>query len=374
MGGSAMKKIGVLTSSRADYGIYTSLLKQLSEDPFFTLEIIAFGTHLSPEHGYTVCAIEKDGYGLIHKIPSLLANDGTEGIVTSYGLTVLKFSEFWKANRFDLVFCLGDRFEMSAAVQAGIPYRIRFAHIHGGETTLGAIDNVYRHQISIAADLHFVSAPEYAGKVRSLCPEASIYHVGSLSIDEVKQMQFETKEQFLSRFEIPDMQYALVTFHPETMVDASRNQYLARAMYDALTAISEHLYLVVTMPNADTFGSVFRQSLHSMQEHLSSRIKLIENFGQYYYFHAMKYARLLIGNTSSGIIEAASFGKYVINVGDRQKGRAAGENVFHSSFEPGAMLQKVVQVLGLEPFKGTNIYYKAGAAEAIIQILKNEHA
>jgi GDP/UDP-N,N'-diacetylbacillosamine 2-epimerase (hydrolysing) len=374
MGGSAMMKIGVLTSSRADYGIYTSLLRQLSHDPSFDLEIIVFGTHLSHQHGYTVDAIKKDGYGRIHQIASLLANDDPEGIATSYGLTVVKFSEFWKVNNFDWVFCLGDRFEMSAAVQSGIPYRVRFAHIHGGETTLGAMDNVYRHQISLASDLHFVSAPEYAVKLSQLCPNASIHHVGSLSVDAVVQMQFVSREQFLKHFELPDEEFVLVTFHPETMVDVVQNQLMADAMYEALTTLSDRLFLVITMPNADTFGSVFRQSLQLLQAQRSDRVKLVENFGQYYYFHAMKYARLLIGNTSSGIIEAASFGKYVINVGDRQKGRAVGDNVIHSSFELTEMLQKVECALSLGTYNGTNIYYKAGAAKAIIQILKNEHA
>ena len=143
-------RIGVLTSSRADFGIYLPLLNLIKLDTFFKLEIIAFGTHLSQLHGYTVHEIEENGFDHIQKIPSLISNDSESSISSSYGLTVLKFADFWHNNKYDLVFCLGDRFEMSAAVQAGIPFGINYAHIHGGETTLGAIDNVYRHQISIA--------------------------------------------------------------------------------------------------------------------------------------------------------------------------------------------------------------------------------
>ena len=150
-------KIAVLTSSRADYGIYLPLLNEIKKDHFFDLEIIAFGTHLSIKHGYTLDDIEKDGYDTIHKITSLIDDDSEKGIVVSYGRTVLEFSNFWENKYFDLVFCLGDRFEMNAAVQACIPFGIKLAHIHGGENTLGAIDNKYRHQITIASDIHFVS-------------------------------------------------------------------------------------------------------------------------------------------------------------------------------------------------------------------------
>ena len=142
-------KIGVLTSSRADYGIYLPLLNELKKDIFFDLEIIAFGTHLSERHGLTLSDIIKDGYNTIHKITSLVEDDSEKGIAISYGNTVLEFSNFWLTQKFDLVFCLGDRFEMSAAVQASIPFCIKLAHIHGGETTLGAIDNIYIHQINL---------------------------------------------------------------------------------------------------------------------------------------------------------------------------------------------------------------------------------
>ena len=144
-------KIGVLTSSRADYGIYAPLLKKLNTDGYINLEVIAFGTHLSKSHGYTLTEIEKDDYNCIHSISSLISNDDEQSIATSYGLTVLKFADFWRENKYDMIFCLGDRFEMSAAVQAGIPFGLKFAHIHGGETTLGAIDNIYRNQITHAS-------------------------------------------------------------------------------------------------------------------------------------------------------------------------------------------------------------------------------
>jgi GDP/UDP-N,N'-diacetylbacillosamine 2-epimerase (hydrolysing) len=151
-------KIGVLTSSRADYGIYLPLLNKIKVDIFFELEMIAFGTHVSKSHGFTLSEIQKHNYKKIHTISSLISNDDGQSIATSYALTALKFSDFWQHNKFDLVLCLGDRFEMSAAVQAGIPFNMKFAHFHGGETTLGAIDNIYRHQITLASNLHFTAS------------------------------------------------------------------------------------------------------------------------------------------------------------------------------------------------------------------------
>ena len=158
-------KVGILTSSRADFGIYLPLLNYIKEIPLFDIEIIAFGTHLSKSHGYTIEMIEEIGFSKIYKISSLISNDDEESISTSYGLTIIKFGNFWAKNKFDIVFCLGDRFEMSAAVQAGIPFGIKYAHFHGGEITLGAIDNIYRHQITLASLLHFTATKFFSRKV-----------------------------------------------------------------------------------------------------------------------------------------------------------------------------------------------------------------
>lgn len=363
-------KVGILTSSRADYGIYLPLLHKLKHDSFFELEIIAFGTHLSKFHGYTINQIENDGYSKIHKISSLISNDDEQSIATSYGLTVLKFADFWTNNQFDLVFCLGDRFEMSAAVQAGIPFGVEFSHIHGGETTLGAIDNIYRHQITLASKLHFTSSQIYSDKIKRLMEDTkSVYTVGSLSLDEMSSFEPIDKEQFYTKFSIPNEDYALLTFHPET-VAVNENVYFANEMKSALVAISQDVFLVITMPNADTLGSVYRKQLEDLKKEYPNRIVLIENFGKTNYFSAMYYAKLLIGNTSSGIIEAASFGKYVINVGDRQKGRAQSKNIFDAPFNAKDIISKTIEALKLDKFKEENIYFKEGAANTIVKIIK----
>jgi GDP/UDP-N,N'-diacetylbacillosamine 2-epimerase (hydrolysing) len=366
-------KIGVLTSSRADYGIYLPLLKQLKKDPFFNLEIIAFGTHVSKFHGYSLSHIEQDKYVRIHKISSLLSNDDEESIASSYGLTVLKFSTFWQHNKYDLVFCLGDRFEMSAAVQSGIPFNVKFAHIHGGETTLGAIDNIYRHQISLASLLHFTSAEKHSNKIRKLLgTDKNIYTVGALSLDEIDSFQPLEKNKFYKEHNLDKGIFALITFHPET-VSIENNIRHASEMKKGLLKATEHINIVITMPNADTLGSVFREAIFELKEECSNKVKLIENFGKINYFTAMHYASFLIGNTSSGIIEAASFNKYVINVGDRQKGRMQSKNVLNVEFDSEKISKKINEALMLGSFTGNNVYYKQGASKSIINILKEKN-
>ncbi len=363
-------KVGILTSSRADYGIYLPLLQKMRLDSFFELEIIAFGTHLSKFHGFTINQIYKENYSKVHAISALISNDDEQSIATSYGLTTLKFADFWAANPFDLVFCLGDRFEMSAAVQAGIPFGVKFAHIHGGETTLGAIDNIYRHQISLASKIHFTASSIYAEKIVSIIQDTNnVYPVGALSLDEINVFQPIEKDLFYSKFSIPNEDYALLTFHPETLA-MHDNLHFAKEMKQALLVLLEKIFLVITMPNADTLGSVYRQQLEELKAEYPSRILLIENFGKKNYFSAMHYAKLLIGNTSSGIIEAASFRKYVVNVGDRQKGRVQSKNIFDTQFNSSEIIFNYNEAIKLGEFTGCNIYFKRGAADAIIEIIK----
>ncbi len=367
-------KIGVLTSSRADFGIYLPLLNLLKLDEFFKLEIIAFGTHLSQNHGTTLNEIVNKEFECIHKISSLIANDDEQSISSSYGLTVLKFSDFWQNNEFDLVFCLGDRFEMSAAVQAGIPFGVKFAHIHGGETTLGAIDNTYRHQITIASSLHFTAADLFSLKVRKLIGENHEVHtVGALSLDGISKFEPLEKTYFYNQFDISQNDFALITFHPET-ISPELNKSHAYEMRKSLEKLTSSLYLVITMPNADTMGSIFRKEIEKLKRDCPHKVLCIENFGKENYFTAMHYARLLIGNTSSGIIEAATFGKYVVNVGDRQKGRLQSKNTYNAKFKCESILEAVDQVLDLGEFKGVNLYHQNGAAQKIIDVLKNFHA
>jgi GDP/UDP-N,N'-diacetylbacillosamine 2-epimerase (hydrolysing) len=363
-------KIGILTSSRADYGIYLPLLLKLKSDLFFELEIIAFGTHLSKFHGFTITEIEQNEYNVVHKISSIISNDDEQSISTSYGLTVLKFADFWQSNKYDLVFCLGDRFEMSAAVQAGIPYGVKFAHIHGGETTLGAIDNIYRHQLTLASSLHFTSVKLFSSKVIELKgSKKNVYTVGALSLDGIPNFKPIEKTTFYKNYGIPLSDFALITFHPET-INPEVNHKHALEMRKALEKLSDFLFLVITMPNADTLGSIYRNEINKLSDSLPNKVLCIENFGKENYFSAMYYCKFLLGNSSSGILEAATFGKYVINVGDRQKGRLQSKNVLNSIFSSENILEKTLIALNKRNYDLENIYLKNGTADRIISVLK----
>lgn len=363
-------KIGVLTSSRADFGIYLPLLTKLKENSFFNIEIIAFGSHLSYVHGFTVSEIEKQGFDKLHRISVFLSNDDEVSIATSYAITALKFAEFWSNNKYELVFCLGDRFEMNAAVQAGIPFCIKFAHFHGGETTLGALDNIYRHQISHASTFHFTSTDTYSKKIEMLKgDDKNVFTVGSLSLDGIEHFIPIEKSVFYDKYAIKKEDFALITFHPETVAQ-EKNAKFALEMRIALSKISEYLFLVITMPNADTMGNVFRRELYSLKSQFPDRIVCIENFGKVNYFNALYYARILVGNTSSGIIEAASFNKYVINVGQRQEGRVHGTNVFNCSFDEAEIIKTTDQVLSMEQSCVSNVYYNENTIVLVEKILK----
>jgi GDP/UDP-N,N'-diacetylbacillosamine 2-epimerase (hydrolysing) len=364
-------KIAVLTSSRADYGIYSSLINQLKGDDFFDLTIIAFGMHTSTIFGNTIEEVRKDGFLKIHEINSLLSSDDVGSIASSYGLTLLKFGDYWDKNKYDLVFCIGDRFEMSAAVQAGIPFAVPFAHIHGGETTLGAIDNIYRHQISLASKFHFVSTSLYAKKIKEILGfEKGIFNVGSLSLDEIDSFQCLEEKVLREVYDFPEGEYVLVTFQPET-IEFSKNEQFAIVIHEALSNLIHEVNFVITMPNADTQGSKFRRAILNLKGKFPSKISVVESFGKKNYFSAMKYASLLLGNSSSGIIEAASFNKFVINVGDRQKGRVTSGNVINCEFTLTEIISATKEGLRKGAFKGPNIYKKSGASSTIINILKS---
>lgn len=364
-------KIGVLTSSRADYGIYRPLLMKMREDNAFDVEIIAFGSHTSDEHGYTVSEIYKDGFSNVYTIASLLKNDDQQGIANSYALTALKFADFWAAHQYDLVLCLGDRFEMSAAVQAGIPYLMTFAHLHGGETTLGAIDNIYRHQMTLASVLHFASTDVYAEKIATMLGSShGVHSVGSMSLDGIEDFEPREFKAFCNKWNIPEAPFVLATFHPET-VAADDNVHFAVEMRQALDEICRDVTVVITMPNADSLGNEFRKQLHALHAAHPDRIILVENFGKYDYFSAMAHCAVLLGNSSSGIIEAASFGKYVVDVGDRQKGRATSENVISTAFRANDIVSAYRTARSRGSFTGSNVYKMDDTVDRIINVIKS---
>ena len=231
--------VGVLTSSRADFGIYLPLLRRLRQTPNVTLKIFAFGTHLSPFYGQTVQEIERNGFEVTEKIETVLAHDTASAVTLSMAITMQQFAAMWpkQADSLDVVLALGDRYEMFAAVSSSAPFNIPIAHLHGGETTLGAIDNRFRHAITQFATLHFASTKTYADKIAQMLGHSDgVFHVGSLSLDNLQDMDLLSAEAFLERYGI-DLRTPtiLTTFHPET-VRTEGNVYYAEQIVKALDA------------------------------------------------------------------------------------------------------------------------------------------
>jgi GDP/UDP-N,N'-diacetylbacillosamine 2-epimerase (hydrolysing) len=365
-------KIGVLSSSRADYSIYYPLLKAIEQDPFFKLGIIAFGTHLSPYHGYTVNSILSDGFEVPYRVESMIVGDSPTAVATSMALTTMKFADFWETHGkdFDLFFCLGDRYEMFAAVMSGIPFGIKFAHLHGGEKTLGAIDHVFRHSITLASRYHFVSCDIHARRVSELVEsEDNIFNIGSLGSGNSGSTEIMSHQEFYSNFRVDlSRPTILVTVHPET-VSHGENASYAQVVAETLLELTDYQVLI-TLPNADTNSSMIRSRFLKLPEESGQRIICQENLGRKGYYSAMKHCSFLLGNTSSGIIEAASFGKWVINLGNRQQGREQSENAINIPFNRDSILQEISKIEFSPDYKGTNIYFRENSAKNICSILK----
>lgn len=365
-------KIGVLTSSRADFGIYTPLLDALSKDSSFNIEIIAFGTHLSERHGLTINEITSRKFGRVKEVKTLVSDNDASGVVKSYASAFDALAKVWSNNKYDLVLCLGDRYEMSAAVQASIPFKVRLAHFHGGEKTLGAIDNIYRHQISLASEYHFTSTEAYKERVIELLDEnkENVFNVGSLSLSGLKNESILDKKSLQLKFNLPSKPYILSTFHPETAKVEDNETYVLE-MIKSFDDIPDSHHLIVTMPNADTEGVLYRKALEAYQNGNPTRITLVESFGKDYYFSALKHAEFVLGNSSSAIIEAASFGKYVINVGDRQKGRLQSDNTFNCEFKSSEITILIKkQIDSPKEYVGENIYVRNNTIDLVISELR----
>jgi GDP/UDP-N,N'-diacetylbacillosamine 2-epimerase (hydrolysing) len=369
--GRHLMKIAILTSSRADYGVYLPLLKALDKITDIDYEIIAFGTHLSPDFGYTIDQIKSDGFKVLHTINALPKGDTPYDIATAISLTMAEFAKFWEQHSTDYhwVLCLGDRYEMFAAVTSGIPFGIKFAHIHGGETTLGAMDNIFRNNITHASTLHFTSCEQHKQRVEELISGSkNVFNVGALSLENLATISLFSIEEFKDIFSIDlTIPTILTTVHPET-IHPENNRNHIEEFARAILTLSKYQVLI-TLPNADTGNSVIRERLLKLPKETQNRVICVENLGTRGYFSAMKHCSFLMGNTSSGIVEAASFGKFVINIGERQKGRICGGNVIHIPFNSEQICQAVKTITGAK-YKGENLYFQTNTSELIIQELK----
>lgn len=367
--GTTLKKVAVLTCGRSDFSIYLPLLLDLESRENISLYLIAFGSHTSHYHGYTVNQIQEYGFSNVITVDATLGDDKPDSIAISMGLTSINLAHIWKAYSFDLVFCLGDRYEMFAAVSSAVHFNLDIVHLHGGERTLGAIDNQFRHAITSMANYHFVSCEEHKDRVCEIVEDGvdEIYNVGALSLQNLKSTPLLDIDEFSDQFNI-DLKKptALVTYQPETTC-LSANINNVKELLAVFDELDEQILL--TLPNNDAMGAYVRETLLEYGRS-SDKTYIYDFLGVNGYYSAMKYCSYLLGNTSSGIIEAASFNRYVINVGDRQKGRHASSNVYHSPCKKEDIVAIVDKVKSLGKYEGENIYYKPDTLQRIIKTLK----
>lgn len=371
-----MKKIiTILTTTRADYGILKPLIFRLIQDGTFEIRVVVTGTHVSSEFGNTYQEIEKDKIPIDKKIEILLSADTTTGVAKSMGLAMISFTDYFEERRPDALIVLGDRYEVLAICCVAANLAIPIIHLHGGEVTEGILDEAYRHCITKLSYLHFASTEVYKKRIIQLGenPE-KVFYVGALGVENAIYAPLIEKSELEHRlnFELKNP-YALVTFHPVILEEKTVEQQLKELLI-ALDAFP-HLTLIFTEANADAEGKNINKML---QEYVSTRANaaLYKSLGMIGYLSAVKYSNLVIGNSSSGIIEVPSFHVPTINIGDRQKGRVKAESVIDcksSSEEIIKGIQKAFKPEFLEIVKKVqNPYGKGQTSNKILEILKKE--
>lgn len=341
-----VRTIGVVTVGRSDYGIYLPILRKIQEEPDLTLYLIVAGMHLSPEFGLTVQMIETDAFEIAERVEMLLSSDTPEGIAKSMGLGMIGFAQAYARFRPDILLVLGDRFEMHVAVVAALPFKIPVAHIHGGEVTEGAIDDALRHSITKLSHLHFVSTQEYARRVVQMGEEPwRVVVTGAPSLDNLRTLKLLSLGELGNRFGLrlarPPL---LVTYHPVTL-EYERTEWQVKELLRALEAFD--LPIVFTAPNADTNRRVITRMIEEfIKGHPSAW--LVPNLGSQGYFSTMACAAAMVGNSSSGIVEAPSFGLPVVNVGIRQQGRVRSANVIDVGYDRNEIITGIRQAIAPE--------------------------
>ena len=370
-----MKRIGIMTGTRAEYGLLKPLMQEINKDNDMELYLIVSGMHLSPEFGMTYKEIEEDGFEINAKVEMLLSSDSPAGISKSIGLGVIGFADEFQRADLDMLILLGDRYEALSAAISAMVMRIPIAHLHGGELTEGAIDEGIRHSITKMSYLHFTSTEQYRNRVIQLGenPER-VFYVGALGVENIKKINLMTKEE-LERsihFEI-DENTVIVTYHPVTL----ENNTVEEQFLNLLEVLDRNpkIRMIFTKANADTNGRIVNELIDKYAAQNSERACAFMSLGQKRYLSALKYCRIVIGNSSSGIIEAPSFGKPIINIGDRQKGRICADSVINCGYTQ-QEIQQAMETALTEEFENKasncrNPYEKENTAANIISVIKD---
>jgi GDP/UDP-N,N'-diacetylbacillosamine 2-epimerase (hydrolysing) len=369
-----MRKICVITGTRAEYGLLYWLMKEIDTDKDLELQIIVTGMHLSPEFGNTYQQIEKDGFVINKKVDILLSSDSEAGISKSMGLGMIGFSDVFNDLNPDLIVVLGDRFEIFSAVGTAMITKIPIAHIHGGEATEGVIDEPIRHSITKMSHLHFTATEEYKNRVIQLGEQPDkVFNVGGLGVDNINQLKLLSKVEFEKaiKFNLGEKNI-LVTFHPVTLEKStSKTQFQM-----LLKSIDElkNTQIIFTKANSDTDGRVINSMIDDYVGKNNNAIAFT-SMGQLNYLSALQFMDVVVGNSSSGLLEAPSFKIGTIDIGDRQKGRIKAGSVI-SCLPNKNSINNAFKKLYSKQFQAViskveNPYGKGGASKKVVKIIKD---
>lgn len=368
------RNICVVTGSRAEYGLLRWVMEGIRKTPGLELQIIATGMHLSPEFGLTFREIERDGFQINQKVEMLLSSDTPSGLAKSMGLGLIGFGDALQQLQPDLLLVLGDRFEIFSAVAAAMAARIPVAHLSGGETTEGAFDEAIRHSITKMSHLHFVAAEEYRKRVIQLGEHPDrVFLVGGLGVDSIRKLALLDRLALEDALEFKlGRKNLLVTFHPATLEGAASADQVAELL--AALELLDDTHLIFTMPNADTGGRVLLDIIEDfVARHPNARA--YTSLGQLRYLSCIQHVDGVVGNSSSGLAEAPSFGKGTVNIGDRQRGRLRAESVIDCApdrYSIIAAMQQLYSPIFQAKLKTVrNPYGEGGASEKIVQVLRD---
>ena len=359
------RKICVVTGTRAEYGLLYPLMKKIKEDDAFQLQLVVTGMHLSPEFGNTYEQIERDGFVIDEKVEMLLSGDSASSVVKSMGLATIGFADAFTRLQPDLLIILGDRFEMLAAAQSALIMHLPIAHLHGGECTYGAYDDAIRHSITKMATWHFTSTASHRKRVIQLGENPNrVFNVGAIGIENIMTMDLLSKSSLYEQLSLDESKpMFLITYHPETNGETD-------GIFKLLTALENyaHVNLVFTKSNADNGGRAINEAIQQFV-HDHPNAQLYESLGQLRYLSAVKHAKVVIGNSSSGLIEVPYLLTPTVNCGARQEGRERPNSVINVALRTEDIVNGIEQAL---LFKGTyeQIFGDGQVSEKIINILK----
>ncbi|MEN3158167.1 UDP-N-acetylglucosamine 2-epimerase [Alkalimonas sp. NCh-2] len=322
-----MRKICVVTATRAEYGLLKCLMDDIQNSAELMLQIISTGTHLSPEFGLTNLQIEADGFKVDKKIEILLSSDTPIGVCKSMGLAQISFAEAFDELKPDIILVLGDRYELLPVVATANIFRIPVAHLNGGELTEGALDELFRHAVTKLSQLHFTAMEEYSQRIIQMGEQPSkVFNVGEVGLDNLLRMKLLSKGEFESAIGRPlKNKNLLITYHPETTQAVAEVKENFSQLLDALDILDDSL-LIFTKANADVGGRMINQMIEQYVVDNSHKAIAFQSLGQLRYLSALQFVDAVVGNSSSGIVEAPSFKIATINIGDRQKGRVRAKS------------------------------------------------